>query len=396
MYFIAFSYYDILNTNIFLLFSMDNPFSKLFSAGSFFSKSNVSAIGLDIGSSSVKVVQLRKDRGQVVLETYGELATGPYGGASVGQSVNLSPEQVITLVKDLFNEATITTKVSGLSIPLRSSLLTSIEIPDLAKDNLDQVVPIEARKYIPVPISEVALDWWVIPKNTLESMDDGQSEVKAKGPATTGVLVVAIHKDTINQFQVISSGVGLDAKFLEIETFSAMRSSLQNDLGATVVVDLGASTTKVAVIDYGVARLSHTINKGAQDITHAIARSLNIPFGKAEEIKRKIGLVEKVGGGSLLATLSPTVEFIFSEVNQVMINYQKKHNRSVDKVILIGGGATLKGIKEVATHHVSAPIVFGNPFERVATPAFLGPVLTEIGPSFAVSIGLALRVLQES
>ena len=89
---------------------MDNPFSKLFSAGSFFSKSNVSAIGLDIGSSSVKVVQLRKDRGQVVLETYGELSTGPYGGASVGQSVNLTPEQVITLVKDLFNEATITAR----------------------------------------------------------------------------------------------------------------------------------------------------------------------------------------------------------------------------------------------------------------------------------------------
>jgi len=376
---------------------MDNPFSKLFSAGSFFSKSNVSVIGLDIGSSSVKVVQLRKDRGQVILETYGELATGPYGSASVGQSVNLTSEQIVTLVKDLFKEATVTTKVAGISIPLRSSLLTSIEIPDIAKDNLDQVVPIEARKYVPVPISEVALDWWVIPKSATDSMDDGQTEKKEKkGPSMTEVLVVAIHKDTIKQFQTISAGVGLDAKFLEIETFSAMRSALQNDLGATVVVDLGASTTKIAIIDYGVARLSHTINKGAQDITHAISRSLNIPFGKAEEIKRKIGLVEKVNGGSLLATLSPTVEYIFSEVNQVMINYQKKHNRSVDKVILIGGGATLKGIKEVATAHVSAPIVFGNPFERVVTPTFLSPVLAEIGPSFAVSIGLALRVLQES
>jgi type IV pilus assembly protein PilM len=272
----------------------------------------------------------------------------------------------------------------------------AIEIPEIAGNNLDSVIPIEARKYVPVPITEVALDWWVIPKTTSESMDDAKEAKTGGAPAMTNVLVVAIHKDVIKQYEDISKNLALQTKFLEIETFSAMRSSLQHDLGATVVVDLGAATTKMVIVDYGVVRLSHTINKGSQDVTHAIARSLNIPFIKAEEIKRKIGLVEKVGGGSLVATLSPIVEYIFSEVTRVMVNYQKKYNRSVDKVILIGGGASLKGVKEIAQQHVYAPIVFGDPFERVEAPAFLAPVLSEVGPSFAVAIGVALRAIQES
>ncbi|MCE9628928.1 MAG: type IV pilus assembly protein PilM [Candidatus Vogelbacteria bacterium] len=375
---------------------MDNPLSKLFTLGSLFSKGDTSVVGLDIGSSSIKVVQLRKDKGQMILETYGELSAGPYGGASVGQAVNLSPAKTAELIKDLFRESAITTKVGGLSIPLKSSLLVAIEVPESVNNNLDQIIPIEARKYVPVPISEVALDWWVIPKSTTENLDDVDRERKGGALAMTNVLVVAVHKDTIKQFQDISTAVGVETKFLEIETFSAMRSSLQNDLGATVIVDLGAASTKVVIIDYGVVRLSHTISKGSQDVTHAIARSLNIPFIKAEEIKRRIGLVEKVDGGSLTATLSPIVEYIFSEVTRVMVNYQKKYNRSVDKVILIGGGASLKGIKEIASQHVYAPIVFGNPFERVQAPAFLSPVLSEVGPSFAVAIGVAMRALQES
>jgi type IV pilus assembly protein PilM len=375
---------------------MDNPLSKLFTLGSLFSKGDTSVVGLDIGSSSIKVVQLRKDKGQMILETYGELSAGPYGGASVGQAVNLSPAKTAELIKDLFRESAITTKVGGLSIPLKSSLLVAIEVPESVNNNLDQIIPIEARKYVPVPISEVALDWWVIPKSTTENLDDADRERKGGALAMTNVLVVAVHKDTIKQFQDISTAVGVETKFLEIETFSAMRSSLQNDLGATVIVDLGAASTKVVIIDYGVVRLSHTISKGSQDVTHAIARSLNIPFIKAEEIKRRIGLVEKVDGGSLTATLSPIVEYIFSEVTRVMVNYQKKYNRSVDKVILIGGGASLKGIKEIASQHVYAPIVFGNPFERVQAPAFLSPVLSEVGPSFAVAIGVAMRALQES
>ncbi len=367
-----------------------------------FKKDN-SFIGIDIGSSSVKVIQLRKDKGRVILETYGELSTGPYADKAVGQAVNLPPDQLALLMKDLFKEANITTKVGSMAIPLRSSLLVSIKVPELAEEKLAQMVPLEARKYIPVPISEVMLDWSVIPPATggYEVDEDPSSASpdteKATSPKSRQieVLIVAIHKDTISQYGEIARQASIDAKFLEIETFSAMRSSFQNDLGATVIVDIGAATTKMVIIDRGVIRMSHTINKGSQDVTLAIARSLNISFAKAEEIKRKVGLVEKVGDKDMGETISPIVEYVFNEVSQVMIEYQKEQNRSVEKVIILGGGALLKGLFEVAKENIYAPVVLGTPFDRVEAPSFLENILREVGPGFAVAIGLALRGLEE-
>ncbi|MEX0918500.1 MAG: type IV pilus assembly protein PilM [Candidatus Paceibacterota bacterium] len=367
---------------------MSNFIKKIFSGGFHLFKKNNSVIGIDFGSSSIKIIQLRNEKGQAVLETYGELSTGPYGNLAVGQVVNLPPEKLSSLLNDLFIEANVTTRDGALAIPLRSSLLVPMELPDVGEDNLDEVIPIEARKYIPVPIAEVALDWWVLPK----------TEAKKDGPIKTPrleVFMVAIHKDTLRQYEQTAKLAQVNPRFFEIETFSAMRSVLRDNRGVSAIVDIGAASTKMVIVDAGTVKLSHTINKGSQDVTLAISRSMNIPFAKAEEVKRKVGLAEKVGADDLIKVASPIVEYICAEVSRVMVDYQKKRNRSVDKVILIGGGALLKGLKEVATENIYAPVEFGSPFNRVEAPAFLDKVLGEIGPSFAVSIGLALRALEE-
>jgi len=382
---------------------MVNPFSKL--TGLF--SSNTSVLGVDIGTSSAKVIQLKGNKGKVVLETYGELSTGPYADKAVGQAVKLKPDQLATLLSDLMREANVNTKASAISIPLSSSLLVSIDVPDLPEEKLAKMIPIEARKYVPVPISEVMLDWSIIPKysggsTTVEDGASGDDNNQAKGSENNtpvkkdlDVLIVAIHKDTLKQYEEISKLANLETKFLEIETFSAMRSSLQNDSGATVILDLGATTSKMVIVDQGIVRVSHTINKGAQDITLSIARSLNMSFTKAEEVKREVGLVEKVGDEDIGETVSPIMEYIFNEVNQVMVDYQRKNKRTIEKTVLIGGGAMLKGLLPLAEDNIYSPVVLGKPFNRVEAPAFLVDILNDIGPGFAVSIGLALRLLQE-
>jgi type IV pilus assembly protein PilM len=375
---------------------MENPFSKLLDfrkLGLF--KKNDSVIGVDFGSSSAKVVQVRNDKGRVILETYGELATGPYSNMSVGQAAILPNEKQIEVLKDLFKEANITTTEGAMGVALRSSLLLTIELPDMPKADLARVVPIEARKYIPVPISEVALDWWIIPKERGDKVVTTTNPDKPDAGEMIEILVVAIHKDMIKVHETVSKGAGLVPSFFEIETFSAIRSAMHSDLSPHVMVDLGAASTKVAVVDYGIVRTSHTINKGAQDITMAISRSLGVSFTKAEEIKRRVGLVERVAEGEIAASVEPVVEYIFSELNKVVLNYQKKHSRSVDNITLIGGGALLQGITPVAEHALNLPVTLGAPFNKVESPAFLAPVLAEAGPGFAVAIGLALRVLQE-
>jgi len=240
------------------------------------------------------------------------------------------------------------------------------------------------------------LDWLRIPmpadiRTATENSPEGQP---VKG--LMKILLVAIQNDSLRNYQTLAKTLQLQVPVMEIETFSSIRSCLRNDMGATALIDLGAGSTKMAIIDRGVIRESHTISKGAQDISIAISRSLTVPFPKAEEIKRAVGLIEKPENyTNVESAISPSVEYIFAEVERVVIKYQKENRRSVDKVILTGGGSNLKGLLAIAEQAVGVPVVIGNPFEKTEAPAFLSGMLSEAGPSFAVAVGLALRGLEE-
>ena len=127
-------------------------------------KKETSVLGIDIGSSAVKVVQVKKKHGRAVLETYGELALGPYAGIEVGRATNLPAEKRIEAVKDILREAKTTTVICGAALPLSASLISFITIPPVPDKQVGDVVAIEARKYIPVPLSEVLLDYSIIPR----------------------------------------------------------------------------------------------------------------------------------------------------------------------------------------------------------------------------------------
>lgn len=381
---------------------MVNIFSSLYDSlrSGLFKKEDDSIVGIDIGSSSIKAVQFKKDKGKAVLETYGELALGPYKDVEIGRSTSLSTDKLTEALTDLFREANITTKRASIAIPFRASLISLIEIPLLDKSKIDEMIPIEARKYIPVPISEVALDWWVIPKRE-EQIDGEQGTFEEpayakKKSETAEVLVVAIHKNTLEDYKTIASQMGLSIKPFEIETFSAIRSVFGHDLSATAIIDMGSGSTRIVIVDYGIARVVHTINKGSQDITIALSKSLGIDFAKAEEIKRKVGAIGKVDspsgqGGDLLNIINPTVEYILFEASRIILSYQKKYSRSIGKAILVGGGSLLRGLPEIASKSLEMEVKLGNPFKKLEAPAFLEPVLGEAGPSFSVAIGVALR-----
>ncbi|HRZ30485.1 MAG TPA: pilus assembly protein PilM [Candidatus Paceibacterota bacterium] len=364
-----------------------------------------SAVAIDFGISSVKVVQLRKEHGKAILETYGELACGPYNDLAVGQATPLSTDKYVELIRDLFKEANVTAKIGAIAIPLSHSLIVSAEIPEIPEARLPEVIPLEARKYVPVPISEVILDWWVVPRSqsdfapAVDASTQSSEEVMSSTDGNSGrkmeVLIASIHKDSVREYQSIVSKLNLQVDAFEIETFSSIRSVMPNDLSATAILDIGAGSAKIAIVDYGIVRLSHTIPKGSQDITVSISKSLSIPFAKAEEVKRRLGLVGDIEKGDLVEMISPTVEYIFAEANKTMVKYQKEHKRSINKVVLIGGGATLKGILDIARGIMGVPVVLGLPFDKVEAPAFLNNVLKEAGPEFAVAIGLALRKLED-
>ena len=364
-----------------------------------FNKTEPKALGVDIGSSSIKVVELKKKNGQAHLVTYGELALGPYAGFGVGQAVSLPPDKIAQAVSDLMNEkeVNVSTKKCGLSIPSSSSLMSVIEMPEVSPKQLSTMVPLEARKYIPVPISEVTLDWSVIPKSEVrqgpESLPESPLGSVSPSLPKMDVLVVAIHNETIARYQEIVVKSGLEASFFEIEIFSTLRSVLDEKLAPVMIIDIGAATTKLYVVERGIIRSSHTINRGSQDITAAISKSLNINMNEAEVMKRQVGASGT--DVNLSNVISLVLGHIFSETNTTLLSFEKKYNKTISKVILVGGGSALKGLRELAKDAFKTEVVSADPFSKVSTPAFLANILRETGPEFAVAIGLALRKLSE-
>ncbi len=356
---------------------------------------SASVVGIDIGSSAVKIVELRKKGGRAVLGTYGALALGPYANVSVGQVVKLPNEKIAEALRDILREANATTKVCSFAIPLSASLLSLIEMPILDSKQLSQMVPIEARKYIPVPMSDVTLDWWVIPKTERETTygpDDPAAKIqKAK---LVDILLVVIQNATLNNYQEIVRLTGLDTSFFEIEAFSTIRAVMNRETMPVMIFDMGAGATKLYIVEMGIVRTSHTINRGSQDITNALAQSLGINVAEAEKLKRDKGLIAEGNTGGVEAA-SIILGYIFAEVNRVLVGYQRKNGKVVRRVILTGGGSVLKGILPFAKENLESEVELADPFAKVDAPAFLQGVLKDAGPQFTVALGVALRQLQE-
>lgn len=356
-------------------------FGNLFGA-----KKSKSAIGLDVGSSSLKVVQLRRQGGTAILETYGELALGPYAGSEVGQATNLPAAKIAETLKDLMKEANVSSLEAGVSIPFSRSLLTLVELPRRdSQEEMKTMVELEARKYIPVPVSEVQLDWFVVPE---VGADDKEPPAKVK------VLIVAVHNDQLALLQNVVSSASLAAGFYEIEIFSTIRSVVDEPVKPVMVIDIGASATKVYVVEHGVVALSHNIPQGGQDVTRTIASAHNMEIGKAEALKKLHGF----GGGNEhydRKTIELVYSRIFQEAKRVQTQYETANQKPVSLIILTGGGGVTKDLAAFSRSFFSTEVRIADPFAKTEAPAFMRPVLQEIGPEFAVAVGLALRKLEE-
>ena len=371
--------------------NVNNPFEKIF-GGLFPKASSGAVVGLDIGSSFIKVVQLHKKNNKAFLDTYGEIALGPLAGLEVGQATNLPVDKLVEAINDLFAEAKVTSRDIVFSLPLTSTLLTVIEMPDLGEAKLKEMIPMEARKYIPTSVSEVSLSHWIIPKLTRVYVDPDEAD-RPKGTPKVDVLLAAVHNDILAKYNEIAQKIGATSATFEIEIFSTIRSVLGHDTSPSMILDIGAANTKVVIVEEGIVRSSHLTNVGSQDITLALSRSRGVSILEAEEVKREFGLPGDPNDATVAEITRLAVERIFSEANRILTHYQHEKHVNVGKVILTGGGVLLKGIHELATANFETSVVYGNAFEKVEAPAVVEPLLKDSGPEFAVALGLALRKL---
>ena len=405
---------------------MLNPFKRV---GAFFSSAGQgggeTVLGVDIGSAYIKVVQLRRKTGRAALETYGSLALGPYAGTDIGRATKLPVPKLTEALRDIMREAHTTTKRAAVAIPLASSLVTIMEMLASDETQLPVTVPIEARCYVPVPSSEVNLDWWVIPEephadnaetaarfgtktngsaqtslpveNATAAVDGGEQPSNFRdGTKKIQILIAAIHNEAMHRFEDIVRGAQLETSFFEIEVFSAIRATLPSDVEPHALLDWGAGGSKLYIVDRGLVRVSHSIHQGAQDLTLALSRALGVSVSDAEKLKRAAGLSAGISGKAGGGTLSALLNFIFDETKRVISHFERASGHVVKDISFIGGGVNLPGLLDAAQSAFSIEVTRADPFSQVEAPAFLDETLKAVGPEFAVALGAAFRKLQEN
>lgn len=346
----------------------------------FFGKSK-SSLGIDIGTTSIKMVQLGKEGDRIKLETYGFIenysrADG-YTDALQSSSLKLLDSQVAEMIKTIVKEAKATTDKVTISIPIFSSFTTVMELPSMPEKEIASSIPFQARQYIPVPISDVVLDWEII-----KSPNSKDEKIE--------VLLIAVPKEIISKYSRIAKFANLDLQALEVETFGLARSLLGNDKSPVALIDIGARSTGISIVDNGAVRIVYNVDTAGEELTQAVKRSLNLDLRRAEVLKKDIGLVKEANGRDVSRLLANVVDIIISEIERLSALYEKKA-RKVEKVILSGGGANLLGIMDYMTEKLGMEVSIGDPFSRVMYPQILKPTLKEIGPIFSIAVGLAMR-----
>lgn len=339
-----------------------------------------SVIGIDIGASAIKIVQLKNAKGIPTLATYGELQLGPYEGVEVGRNTHLPIQKSVEALIDILREAGTTGKEVTFALPYNSSFINIVTVPTIDTEQVAAMIPIEARKYIPISLTQVSLDWFVLGINESEK--------------TMQVLILATHAETMTKYATIMAGAGLATIANEIEVFSSIRSTASLTDEYLAVIDFGASSSRLYIIEKGVIRKTHSILMSGVEITRSLSSALKISFDEAEEQKRMFGIHGNSDDPRIQKTVLAVLERGLRELHTVVARYEEANNIKIQKVVTTGSGALLKGFSQYVGDMFSAPVALADPFAKVAYPAFLEDTLKEAGPAFAVAVGVALRAFQ--
>lgn len=356
---------------------------------SFFRRSP-SALGVDIGTTSVKIVELQKNGKKAILKNYGECQqpSSKEGLMPIGTGfLAFSEDKISNIIQGILKETKIETKEANFSLPVFSSFSTVIELPLMDPEEIPGAIRFQSHQYVPVPIEEVVLDW-----NIIEEEEESISENKIK------VFLVAIPKDVIEKYGKIGEKVGLTIKNLELESFAQVRALMGEDKSPVLILDIGGRTTSITIVDKGFIRLCHGLDFSTFSLVRDLSQRLNISFERAEVFCKEKGLKKETGEIAIVApALTSIVDKLIFEIEKATNNYLSNNpQREIKKIILLGGGSSIPGISEYLSTKLNKETIIGNPFLNVDYPPALKDVLKEIGPGFATAIGLALKEFEKN
>lgn len=329
-----------------------------------------STLGIDIGTANIKLAEVSQGQ-QPRLLTYGIVNTSYQLG---GKNDQVAVRRMAEILAALVERSRASTKRCVISFPNSAVFSSVIEVPKMSEKDLSSAVEFEAKKYVPLPLSEVDLSWSII----------ASQGTAAQG--TEKVLLTAVPKQVTLNYMAVFEQAGLEPQVGEIEALALIRALVPDEVKNCVIIDVGAKSTGLNIVENGLLKLSRNLNIGGDTVTNSIAQSLNITPLRAEQFKRSFG----VSGATFIPeTIKPVLNLIKNETKQLLAIYRTR-NVQVDKVYLVGGGASLPGLADFFSD-IGVPVELGNPLTQVKVEADVVPVVSRYALSLPVAIGLALR-----
>lgn len=334
----------------------------------FFSRSK-SKLGIDIGTSSIKAVELKQDKDKYILQTYGVVTVPPdmqkMGFDAISQTAGI--------LKELVTKINAGTKQVIASLPSNIVFVSIIEMPVLSNKELKEAIEWEARRYVPLPLEEVTLSWTV--------MRESPDSTKLK------VLLTAVPTTVIDNYLKMFKEAGLSVLALDIESVALIRSLIGARQDSFLVVDIGARNTSLNLVDKGFLRISRNLGIGGDAITSGIAQSLKISLKRAEQFKKDLGVTGELG--QIPQALRPTIDTMKDEVGQ-LINIYESNGGVISEIIFSGSGSSLPGLLEYFSV-LGIKTSLGDPLKFISYDPGLGKYLSKLSTGLSVAIGLAMR-----
>jgi type IV pilus assembly protein PilM len=328
--------------------------------------------------------------------TYGytELETNLSHSSSIEEQ-----QKTAEVIKRVFEEAKVSTRKTVAALPNFSVFSSIISLPEMSKKELAKAITWEAKKFVPLPIEQMVLDWRPLVKS--EDKKPGGDDAEAataeamdrlkKGQKYQKILITAAPKDLVDRYVSVFSQSNLDLLAMETESFALERSLVGKDPAVIMIVNLGAFSSDISITENGIPILSRSIDVGGGTITQAIARSLNIEHKRAEQFKRDIGFSNQ-SLNSVPKIIENTISPIINEIKYSFDLFQGRHGGgSIEKIILTGGSSVLPGLTDYLKKILQINVYVGDPWARIIYPLELKPILEELGPRFAGAVGLAMR-----
>ncbi len=343
-----------------------------------FRRASRSLVGLDIGSSAVKAIELKLVGKAYKVTAFGSEAVPP---DSIVDGAILDATAVVDAIRRLFSGLKVTTKEVAASLSGSAVIVKKISLPSMTEAELAESIYWEAEQYIPFDIQDVNLDYQILNRGDVGTME---------------VLLVAAKKEKIADYTSVIGQAGRVAVVMDVDAF-ALQNAYEVNYGTeadavVVLLNVGASATNINILHGDQSVFTRDISTGGHAYTEALQKELNLPFAQADELKRGVA-VDGVTFDDARPVLRAVTENVMLEVQKTFDFFKTSADSGrITRIVVSGGASHSEGFAEMLAERFQAPVELFDPFKKVAFDAAkFGVTALDVAPTAAVAVGLALR-----